>query len=231
MAGARLQPPRARTPPGGPPRHRARVARRPHRCPVSARTPRLPCATSRSARTSSHATSTSSVSSGARATRSREPPPRPLMDLGATICLARIPRCECCPLAGDCPSRGTRDEPARRQSRFEGSFRQRRAAVLRHVADGAAEGRRARPGGRRFARSATAWLSSTATGSVSPRDARQRPSAYPGRASGSAAGRRPGSPPSTPRTRRRHATPAGSPGRRRPCRGGRRCNRPSPGRG
>ncbi len=59
-----------------------------------------------------------------------------LMDLGATICLARIPRCEICPLAGSCPSRGTRDEPARRQSRFEGSFRQRRAATLRLVAEG-----------------------------------------------------------------------------------------------
>ena len=57
-----------------------------------------------------------------------------LMDLGATICLARIPRCGACPLAGECPSRGTRDEPARKQSRFEGSFRQRRAAVLRRVA-------------------------------------------------------------------------------------------------
>jgi A/G-specific adenine glycosylase len=58
-----------------------------------------------------------------------------LMDLGATICLARIPRCEVCPLADGCPSRGTRDEPARMQSRFEGSFRQRRAATLRLVAD------------------------------------------------------------------------------------------------
>ena len=57
-----------------------------------------------------------------------------LMDLGATICLARIPRCGECPLAAECPSRGTRDEPARKQSRFEGSFRQRRAAVLRRVA-------------------------------------------------------------------------------------------------
>jgi A/G-specific adenine glycosylase len=57
-----------------------------------------------------------------------------LMDLGATICLARIPRCEACPLAGDCPSRGTRDEPLRKQSRFEGSFRQRRADTLRLVA-------------------------------------------------------------------------------------------------
>ena len=56
-----------------------------------------------------------------------------LMDLGATVCLARIPRCEVCPLANGCPSRGTRDEPARTQSRFEGSFRQRRAATLRRV--------------------------------------------------------------------------------------------------
>ena len=59
-----------------------------------------------------------------------------LMDLGATICLARIPRCGTCPLASECPSRGTRDAPARRQSRFEGSFRQRRADVLRTVANG-----------------------------------------------------------------------------------------------
>jgi A/G-specific adenine glycosylase len=57
-----------------------------------------------------------------------------LMDLGATVCLARIPRCEVCPLASRCPSRGTRDEPARKQGPFEGSFRQRRAASLRLVA-------------------------------------------------------------------------------------------------
>jgi A/G-specific adenine glycosylase len=57
-----------------------------------------------------------------------------LMDLGATICLARIPRCDICPLAATCPSRGTRDAPQRRQSSFEGSFRQRRSAVLRRVA-------------------------------------------------------------------------------------------------
>ena len=57
-----------------------------------------------------------------------------LMDLGATICLARIPRCDTCPLAATCPSRGTRDEPARKQGSFEGSFRQRRAETLRLVA-------------------------------------------------------------------------------------------------
>jgi A/G-specific adenine glycosylase len=59
-----------------------------------------------------------------------------LFDLGATVCLARVPRCGICPLAADCPSRGTRYEPLRKQSHFEGSFRQRRAKALRAVADG-----------------------------------------------------------------------------------------------
>jgi A/G-specific adenine glycosylase len=58
-----------------------------------------------------------------------------LMDLGATVCLARVPRCGVCPLAALCPSRGRRYEPLRKQSRFEGSFRQRRARTLRLVAD------------------------------------------------------------------------------------------------
>jgi A/G-specific adenine glycosylase len=59
-----------------------------------------------------------------------------LFDLGATVCLARVPRCTACPLASECPSRGLRYEPLRRQSRFEGSFRQRRAHALRVVAEG-----------------------------------------------------------------------------------------------
>jgi A/G-specific adenine glycosylase len=59
-----------------------------------------------------------------------------LMDLGATVCLARVPRCGSCPLARRCPSRGRRYEPLRRQSRFEGSFRQRRAQALRAIAEG-----------------------------------------------------------------------------------------------
>jgi A/G-specific adenine glycosylase len=58
-----------------------------------------------------------------------------LMDLGATVCLARIPRCGVCPLAEGCPSRGNRYEPLRKQGPFEGSFRQRRAATLRLVAE------------------------------------------------------------------------------------------------
>jgi A/G-specific adenine glycosylase len=57
-----------------------------------------------------------------------------LMDLGATVCLGRVPRCGICPLAEGCPSRGRRFEPLRKQSRFEGSFRQRRATTLRLVA-------------------------------------------------------------------------------------------------
>jgi A/G-specific adenine glycosylase len=57
-----------------------------------------------------------------------------LFDLGATVCLARIPRCGECPLADPCPSRGRTYEPQRNQAPFEGSFRQRRAALLRLVA-------------------------------------------------------------------------------------------------
>jgi len=60
-----------------------------------------------------------------------------LFDLGATICLARVPRCGTCPVAAACPSRGSRYEPLRKQSRFEGSFRQRRAEAVRSIAAGA----------------------------------------------------------------------------------------------
>ena len=59
-----------------------------------------------------------------------------LMDLGATVCIARVPRCGVCPLAGECPSRGQRFEPLRKQGRFDGSFRQRRGAALRALLDG-----------------------------------------------------------------------------------------------
>jgi A/G-specific adenine glycosylase len=59
-----------------------------------------------------------------------------LMDLGATVCLARVPRCATCPLEAGCPSRGRRYEPLRKQSKFEGSFRQRRAEALRAILDG-----------------------------------------------------------------------------------------------
>jgi A/G-specific adenine glycosylase len=58
-----------------------------------------------------------------------------LMDLGATVCLARVPRCAICPLAAACPARGGRFEPLRKQSPFEGSFRQRRSAALRRLSE------------------------------------------------------------------------------------------------
>jgi A/G-specific adenine glycosylase len=57
-----------------------------------------------------------------------------LFDLGSQVCIARRPRCGACPLAGGCPSHGSTFAPLRRQSRFEGSFRQRRSALLRRLA-------------------------------------------------------------------------------------------------
>ncbi|MEX0851045.1 MAG: A/G-specific adenine glycosylase [Gaiellaceae bacterium] len=57
-----------------------------------------------------------------------------LMDLGATVCIARIPRCDRCPLESACLSRGIREAPVRKQGTFEGSFRQRRSTALRQVA-------------------------------------------------------------------------------------------------
>jgi A/G-specific adenine glycosylase len=56
-----------------------------------------------------------------------------LFDLGSGVCIARRPRCELCPLAAGCPSAGMTFAPLRKQSRFEGSFRQRRSAVLKRL--------------------------------------------------------------------------------------------------
>lgn len=58
-----------------------------------------------------------------------------MMDLGATICRARSPRCEECPVAGWCAD-PTIVIPASRQSRFGGSVRQARAAILKQLAAG-----------------------------------------------------------------------------------------------
>lgn len=57
-----------------------------------------------------------------------------LMDLGATICTARAPRCAVCPLRKVCPSAGRAvvREP-RRGDRFEGSRRQARGAIVSHL--------------------------------------------------------------------------------------------------
>jgi A/G-specific adenine glycosylase len=64
------------------------------------------------------------------------------MELGATVCVARSPRCEACPIAGVCAWRAagypdTGDE-RRRQAKYEGSDRQARGAVLRALRDAAA---------------------------------------------------------------------------------------------
>ena len=56
-----------------------------------------------------------------------------VLDLGATICTSR-PRCDACPVAGQCSWRATGGEdpagPVKRQSAFEGSFRQRRGRLV-----------------------------------------------------------------------------------------------------
>ncbi len=57
------------------------------------------------------------------------------MELGATVCTARTPRCEACPIAHTCAWRAggypdTGDD-RRKQARYEGSDRQARGAVLR----------------------------------------------------------------------------------------------------
>ena len=57
------------------------------------------------------------------------------MELGATVCTARSPRCELCPLAGSCAwlaaGRPDTGDGRRRQATYEGSDRQARGAVLR----------------------------------------------------------------------------------------------------
>lgn len=58
-----------------------------------------------------------------------------MMELGATVCTARSPHCERCPLAERCAwlaaGRPDTGDQRRRQARYEGSDRQTRGAVLR----------------------------------------------------------------------------------------------------
>jgi len=54
-----------------------------------------------------------------------------LMDVGATVCTKRAPRCDACPLFDTCETRGVLPgERITTQPRYEGSFRQRRGRVL-----------------------------------------------------------------------------------------------------
>jgi A/G-specific adenine glycosylase len=58
-----------------------------------------------------------------------------MMELGATVCTSRAPKCERCPIGAQCAwlSSGSPDtgDVRRRQARYEGSDRQARGAVLR----------------------------------------------------------------------------------------------------
>jgi A/G-specific adenine glycosylase len=58
-----------------------------------------------------------------------------LMDIGATICLKRHPRCEVCPVRGICNYQGGDDRSSRRkQSPFVTSDRRVRGAIVRELA-------------------------------------------------------------------------------------------------
>lgn len=60
-----------------------------------------------------------------------------LMDVGASVCRPRSPRCGDCPLVARCATRGALEGETRsRQTPFEGSFRQRRGRVLAALRDG-----------------------------------------------------------------------------------------------
>ena len=60
-----------------------------------------------------------------------------MMDLGATVCTARAPSCDRCPIVSLCATRGTHaEETKHRQPRYIGSFRQRRGIVLAQLRAG-----------------------------------------------------------------------------------------------
>lgn len=60
-----------------------------------------------------------------------------MMDLGATLCRPRRPLCELCPVHEWCAGPGVY-EPPQAQSRFEGSMRQVRGAIVRSLIRGPA---------------------------------------------------------------------------------------------
>ena len=62
-----------------------------------------------------------------------------LMDVGATVCTARAPACDRCPIARDCATRGALPgETRHRQAAYAGSFRERRGRVLARLRAGPA---------------------------------------------------------------------------------------------
>lgn len=57
-----------------------------------------------------------------------------LMDIGATICLAKRPRCDACPVRMTCRYDGVEGPQRRKQSPFGASDRRVRGAIVRHLA-------------------------------------------------------------------------------------------------
>ena len=110
--------------------------------PGSARTPRRRSRASPSARRSPRRTPTPSACSSGPSAIPTSPPPaaghtsgtRPSSISAARSASPAGPAATICPLAPGCPSRGRTYAPLRKQSRFEGSFRQRRAELLRAIA-------------------------------------------------------------------------------------------------
>jgi A/G-specific adenine glycosylase len=66
------------------------------------------------------------------------------MELGATVCTARAPRCDACPLSQLCAWRAAgypdTGDTRRKQARYDGSDRQARGAVLKALRDAATPG-------------------------------------------------------------------------------------------
>lgn len=63
------------------------------------------------------------------------------MEFGAAVCRSRAPRCDACPIAEGCPSRGTAAPvPVARQAPLPGSDRAYRGAVVRQLARGDGDG-------------------------------------------------------------------------------------------
>jgi A/G-specific adenine glycosylase len=66
------------------------------------------------------------------------------MELGATVCTARTPRCEACPISHECAWRAAgypdTGDTRRKQARHDGSDRQARGAALKALRDAAARG-------------------------------------------------------------------------------------------
>ena len=81
-----------------------------------------------------------------------------LMDLGATICLARIPRCDACPLADELPIPRNAGRAAAQAEQVRGLVppATRGHTPARRCDGGAAASRRARPRGRGVARAGRA---------------------------------------------------------------------------